>query len=582
MIVTEKREKIFQYMKKVLCNYEELRGKQVNTSTKKQFWDAVIISACDSDQKFGYEMQILLKQQKGELPLNVSFHVFADPPDFKIGCGGSTMFVLAKVFEMYGNAMLDMRLLIIPAGGYSQRLPNLSALGKLFCPLPFGQKNYQMLDLVLAIYLPFLKRMKPGVFLASSDAVISYYIADDDVWNFENEGFTALAHPSPVPVGTSHGVYVLPSMDSFECGSTFMSECLRVLQKPTVQEMHEKNAIIKKSLGSEKEEEIIYSDSAFYFDHNISMTLIKFYNTSQPLKCELSSYGDFLQPLGLHASPTYIMEKLTSEELAETRSALYRNLFGTKLSIFVLEMSDFHHLGSMNEYVESFCFKNKFCDAFPMLKFSCSSLSVPGISPFYIHGTILHSRVHPLSVVPESSVLEYCDLNVAVDVGENCIISNVRLNGYPVQKLPFQVPNNTLLHTAAFKDGFVTVSFGINDDIKETFSFEKSLEIKLLGKKLSSLVKSSGKLFELGCNDCSLWNAQLFPLCNSPEESLKKTLELILCIQQGEDFLFLYSSVFEHTTWLSMNDVLCLKDAEKMIAYQKALYCKNLGKFVEI
>lgn len=87
------------------------------------------------------------------------------------------MFVLDQLFQIYGNTLLDMKILLIPAGGYSQRLPNFTTLGKLFCPLPFGETNYQMLDLILATYLPFLTNMQPGVLLASSDAIISYSLS---------------------------------------------------------------------------------------------------------------------------------------------------------------------------------------------------------------------------------------------------------------------------------------------------------------------------------------------------------------------------------------------------------------------
>ncbi|GFT24982.1 hypothetical protein TNCV_179061 [Trichonephila clavipes] len=56
------------------------------------FWDAVIISASDSSQEKGYELQILEKQQKGELPLSIPFHIFADPPGYKIGMFPITFF----------------------------------------------------------------------------------------------------------------------------------------------------------------------------------------------------------------------------------------------------------------------------------------------------------------------------------------------------------------------------------------------------------------------------------------------------------------------------------------------------------
>lgn len=94
------------------------------------------------------------------------------------------MFILDKIFEIYGADMYNMRFLFIPAGGYSQRLPNLSILGKLFSPLPFGESQYQMFDLILATYLPFLKHMPPGVFLASSDAIISFSLSENGIYWF--------------------------------------------------------------------------------------------------------------------------------------------------------------------------------------------------------------------------------------------------------------------------------------------------------------------------------------------------------------------------------------------------------------
>lgn len=64
-----------------------------------------------------------------------------------------------------------------------------------------------------------------------------------DNWTFNNEGFTALAHPSPISVGCGHGVYVLPPFSNENTSTTFMSECIRVLQKPSIEEMHGKGAV---------------------------------------------------------------------------------------------------------------------------------------------------------------------------------------------------------------------------------------------------------------------------------------------------------------------------------------------------
>ncbi|GFQ97365.1 fucose-1-phosphate guanylyltransferase [Trichonephila clavata] len=567
---------ILEYMLKVLDNYNVIRGKTVDLS-QSLFWDAVIISASDSSQEEGYELQIHEKQQKGELPLSIPFHIFADPPGYKIGCGGSTMFILDKIFEIYGTRMYSMRFLLIPAGGYSQRLPNLSVLGKLFSPLPFGETRYQMLDLILAVYLPFLKHMPPGVFLASSDAIISFSLSDNDSWTFENEGFTALAHPSPVVIGTTHGVYVLPTNENVEEGSAFMSECIRVLQKPSVEEMHNKRAVRKSNstIAGDEDEEIVFSDSAFFFDHSITKKLIKFYKNNKPLKCELSSYGDFLQPLGLSASPSYIINKITCETLASLRSALYKELHGTKLSILVLKNSNFHHLGTMQEYIESLCCKNKFADVFPISRRSFSIFSVRELISLYIQGTLVHSIVHPLSIIPESSVIEYCDVNVAMNIGNNCIISNIQLDGFAVQRLPFNIPDNTLLHTVVLKDGFVTIAFNVFESIKKSYKKENALETVFFRKKLKVFLTSDENVFSNDCDNVSLWEAKLFPICSTAEESFKETLEIIVCVNECDSSKLNFTLKRQNLKWVSMHDILLLKDTEAMVNYQKQL-CEKI------
>ena len=63
---------------------------------------------------------------------------------------------------------------MIHAGGYSKRLPSHSCSGKIFSPVPVSPTKggcYQMLDLQLAMYLPFLKMMEPGVFIVCADDI---------------------------------------------------------------------------------------------------------------------------------------------------------------------------------------------------------------------------------------------------------------------------------------------------------------------------------------------------------------------------------------------------------------------------
>ena len=85
------------------------------------------------------------------------------------------------------------------------KLPN-------FLVSPAGDPPYQMLELQLAMFIEFPQRMNPGIFVAASDTLEVFNSEGD--WSFTKPGFTALAHPSPIHIGTTHGVFVLSDHES--------------------------------------------------------------------------------------------------------------------------------------------------------------------------------------------------------------------------------------------------------------------------------------------------------------------------------------------------------------------------------
>lgn len=228
----------------------------------------------------------------------------------------------------------------------------------------------------------------------------------------------------------------------------------------------------------------------------------------------------------------------------------------------------------MKEYLESFCFKNIFSTAFPVSRFNFSSWSVNGINPLYVQGTVLHSIVHPMSCLYDSSLFEYCDINIGINIGKNSIVSNVQIEGFSVQRLQYDIPDNTLIHTAAVCDGFVTIACGINADIKKNFKDKYSFEVDFFGKTLKSTLAPDVDCFSNNCDTFSLWNAKIFPIKNTPEDSLKETLKLISSVNEDE-MQYLYFNLDEECVKLiSLSDILIFKNIEKMISYQNSLYHK--------
>ena len=143
--------------------FESIRGKEVDIA----FWDIVVITALDEGQKNAYEIQLQSKLARGELPLGVKYHVFYDPPGPKIGNGGSFLVTIGDLLKIYGEEeLVNSKIIMFPAGGYSQRLPNASVLGKAFTALPFGMFKKLSLITVYFVFLPVFYCVK--VFFCSN------------------------------------------------------------------------------------------------------------------------------------------------------------------------------------------------------------------------------------------------------------------------------------------------------------------------------------------------------------------------------------------------------------------------------
>ena len=64
-----------------------------------------------------------------------------------------------------------------------------------------------MLELQLASFIEFPEQMNPGIFVVASDILVLFN--SEGELSFTKPGVTALAHPSPIIIGTTHGVFAL-------------------------------------------------------------------------------------------------------------------------------------------------------------------------------------------------------------------------------------------------------------------------------------------------------------------------------------------------------------------------------------
>lgn len=101
-------------------------------------WDYVVLTASNEDQAESYRMQIDYRLQEKYLPSATKFVVLADPEGKRVGSGGATLNVLRYLVEDNGSCdcFSRKRVLVIHSGGDSKRVPQYSACGKIFSPVP--------------------------------------------------------------------------------------------------------------------------------------------------------------------------------------------------------------------------------------------------------------------------------------------------------------------------------------------------------------------------------------------------------------------------------------------------------------
>ncbi|NXU60266.1 FPGT guanylyltransferase, partial [Horornis vulcanius] len=500
-----------------------------------------------------------------------------------LGNGGSTLHALQCLEEQYGDQWTSFTVLLIHSGGYSQRLPSASALGKIFTALPLGDPVFQMLELKLAMYIDFPRHMRPGVLVTCSDDIELYSTGATETITFDKPGITALAHPSDLAVGTTHGVFVLdPSSFSGKGGLEYGS-CCRFLHKPDVETMQQSGAVCVRErcpelscpgnrgdLGTASE--CVYTDSVFYIDHGTAKQLLGFYRQMGTLCCEIDAYGDFLQALGPGATPDYTtnMSNVSRVDsgLVGVRQQLYSLLQGTPLNVIVLNNSQFYHIGTTQEYLFHFAAESK-------LRFELGLQPVafsifPDTAKPSDRLSVIQSVLEPGSVIGAGSVIEYCRIGPEVSVGKGSIVSGCCINFH------VDIPSDCFLSSVSVKITdrveYVTMVFGVGDDLKKSVeSLSGVHSLQFFGASLPECldlwsIEVSDQRFSSEDTRLGLWTARIFPVCSTLSESVRMSLNMLNSVQHKSAFKL---SGFQ---LLSIEEMLIYKDVEDMLKFRKQIY----------
>jgi fucokinase len=186
-------------------------------------WDYLILTASNALQAWAYEDQLQARRELGLLPQVREAFVAPDLEGRRIGSGGSTLWCLVEVLrrerERRGidftgsgaiqQALNNLRILIVHAGGDSRRLPAYGPCGKIFVPLPGASEAPlppALFDRLVPAFLALPEGI-PGtgqVVVAAGDALIRF---DAGSVEFLQPGLIALGCYATPEEASRHGVF---------------------------------------------------------------------------------------------------------------------------------------------------------------------------------------------------------------------------------------------------------------------------------------------------------------------------------------------------------------------------------------
>ena len=448
-------------------------------------WDYVAITASNDFQAKGYEHQI---QQRIEfLPKRTKFITVPDEGNQRVGSGGATLSVLRKIKQLEGT-FSGLRILVIHSGGDSKRIPQYSALGKLFSPvprvLPDGRSS-TLFDEIIISMSSVATRIQEGMVLLSGDVLLLFNPLKID---FSLSDVGCLTFKIQPEIGKNHGVFI----------SGKNGYVIKCLQKRSVEVLKAAGAVDENGFVDIDTGAIIFSCKYMDVLYSLIDTDEKYFNIVNS-KVRLSLYIEFLFPLGLQSTlELFLKEKPEGEmcdELIEVRKKIWdlikENNF--KLKQIKLSPSAMIHFGSIQEIMT---LMNTGMDDYRDIGWNnIINSSSDKISSY-------NSILTPGCRVGENSYVELSYVHRKAKVGKNSLLSFVEVNDVTI-------PEDVVLHGLKQNNGKIVCRiFGIHDNPKEN---------KLFGKNINELP------FGL---DGNLWEAKLYPECDTMKEAIDNALNI--------------------------------------------------------
>lgn len=547
-------------------SYEDAWADYEKSLKKRYFihWDYVILTASNEDQAKAFKDQIDFRLKQGLLPKQTIYAVLPDPDGKRVGSGGATFHVMKYIRAQSStpDCFKDKRILVIHSGGDSKRVPQYSACGKLFSPvpreLPDGRRSTLFDEFIIGMSgMP--SRFKEGMLILSGDVLLLFNPLQID---FQFHGAAAISIKEHVETGKNHGVFL-----GDESGYV-----RQFLHKMSVEKLTEVGAV--NSHGN-----VDIDTGAIMLDRNLLNALFGLISTDGELdetkfhqfvneKARISFYGDFLYPLASESTlEQYLKEKPEGsycKELEECRKILWETLSPFSLKLLCLSPAQFIHFGTTRELLH---LVTEGVEDYEFLNWKSQVFGVEGNGGECAYS---NSYIQEGAVVSAKSYIEDSYLYGETHIAEKCVISGVTLKNK-------NVPSGVTMHGLKLRNGkFVVRVYGTFDNPKGYLE-DNAPFLGTSMKELQPLLGLSREEIWNG-EESYLWFAKLYPVCDSIEEAVTESLRLVDVLAGREKVSKSYQDSERMSLYESFNEA----DTTQMLAWQENLEKKiRVSRFLK-
>lgn len=448
-------------------------------------WDCVVITASNESQAAGYRKQIAYRQSHGRLPSRTEFLVVPDREGKRVGSAGSTLSVIRLLKERYGG-FDNRRILVLHAGGNSSRTPQYSALGKLFSPLPTALYDTPatLFDMFMVSMASIPGRLREGMLLLSGDVVLLF---NPLMCDFSDAA--VISFKERVETAQNHGVYIKGASGNVK----------RFLHKQPVERLQAEGAVDARGNCDIDTGAIELSPAILEKLYTLVDTETR-YDAFVNDRVRLSLYGDIAYCLAEESTlEDFLKEQPEGEfcdELTAARTQLWNAISSYNMKLLSVSPSKFVHFGSIPEIMNLMAQGVKAYESLGWKKQINSSIRREDVAGY---NAVLADGV----TVGEGCYLEVSYVHRQARLGDHVYLSFVDVEDE-------EIPDHVLLHGLKQRNGkFVCRIMGTEDNPKST---------RLFGKELETL--GLDDLWEPG-DKHTLWNAKLYPECNSIREAVR-------------------------------------------------------------